>query len=301
MGKKDSVFKGFNEKLGKDGFKIGLVACLIALGIADRVTDYGNGGIVQGLVKSLAHLSWHSTIDLYNEYFGDEPIPSAIREKFNADLIHELQEEGVGITQITDEMRREMLATGGIDVRNADGTWSRWIVHFNEDGSVRDIEKTGGKPLGTGWFITENSDTTDAKYALNSPNQNPTGTPDGRMRNDAALPPYNETEARLREGGAIPIGESKPSIWDKITPRIIRQPAELPHISLDRPQEYIDAVKHTGGFRDQYGRTWKLWIHPTHGPFWVIDSDGDPRVPKLGEVTSRPGPEYPKTIRSWKL
>ncbi|MCL9972201.1 MAG: hypothetical protein NBV63_02225 [Candidatus Pacebacteria bacterium] len=233
--------------------------------------------------------------DKWQYYFGDEPIPVAIRSAYNAALIRELQELGVGVTEMPDAMRREMLVTGGIDVRNADGSWSRWEVKFNPNGTVADITKTTKPPLGTGWFITEDPGRRfDATHTLVPPNE-PLETDAARTRDESALPPYNETEVQLRKSGALPVGESKPGVWDKQVPRLIKQPAELPHIVLDKPEAYIEEVKRTGGYTDNNGRTWKLWVHPTHGPFWVIDADGDPRVPKLGDVDSKDL----KAVRTW--
>lgn len=283
MAKQDAKNSGWLE--GKR--TVIFLAALAALGLESYLQLHGQRGPILSLLNLLN--------DKWQYFFGDEVIPVAIRSDFNAALIRELQELEVEVTDMPDEMRRTMLGTGGIDVRNADGSWSRWDVKFNPDGTVADIIKTTKPPLGTGWFITEDPGRhLDAKYSLVPPNE-PPETDAARTRDEGALPPYNETEVELRKSGALPVGESKPSAWDKQVPRLIKQPAELPHIVLDKPEAYIEEVKRTGGYTDNSGRTWKLWIHPTHGPFWVIDPDGDPRVPKLGDTDSKDL----KAVRTW--
>jgi hypothetical protein len=288
MAKQDASNRSWLEAMNNNRLTfVSVVAAVWGIEhISTGVFDENRGGI--SILVNLINDKWQYL-------FGDEPLPVAIRSDYNAALIRELQELGVGMTEMPDGMRREMLATGGIDVRNADGSWSRWEVKFNPDGTVADITKTTKPPLGTGWFITEDPGRRfDATHTLVPPNE-PLETDAARTRDESALPPYNETEAELRKGGALPVGESKPGVWDKQVPRLIKQPAELLHIVLDKPEAYIEEVKRTGGYTDNDGRTWKLWVHPTHGPFWVIDADGDPRVPKLGDVDSKDL----KTVRTW--
>ena len=239
------------------------------------------GALLAGELPEMASKGWSGLKDILHFLSGgtravlESHLHEAIIQTFHEQLAEIRIKTAIGEVTLPSLLGshtsvQDALAAGGFDYIKADGSSTRFIIEFNENGTVKDIRETTMPGFGNGPFFKEDMDDMDPNERFDWYHQSRVydRPPMTQEQYDAAVAYYSSPEY-----GARPFRDTVDDISKadeaKVQSGVRRYNSTRDLYLREQTEQIFNAIRAEGGFVDDTGRAWQIWVHPTRGPLFV--------------------------------